>query len=93
MQEAVVHICYTVLSYLLRVYYMDTRNHFYLVLLQENPLLYCPGQTWVHILVSQTPTGGSKDVEREYTNAIQTFVLCSIDVLWTRRTTCNLVLL
>ncbi len=52
-------------------YIMDKRNHFYLVLLQENPFFYCLGQIWVHILLSQTPTGGSTNVGREFTNTIQ----------------------
>jgi hypothetical protein len=61
---------------------MDNRNHFYLVSLQENPSFYFLGQIWFHILVSQTPTGGSKDAGREYTNAIHfqpMFYRCSMD--------------
>ncbi len=54
---------------------MDKRNHFYLVLLQENnPFFYCLDGFLFHLQASQTlptvPTGGSKDVGKEYTNAI-----------------------
>jgi hypothetical protein len=45
------------------------------------------------LLVSQIPTGGSKDIGRECKQMLYTFVLCSIDLLLTRGTTCNLVLL
>jgi hypothetical protein len=49
---------------------MDKRNHFYLVLLQENPFFYCLDQIWGHSLVSQTPTGDTTDVRIEYMNVI-----------------------
>jgi hypothetical protein len=70
---------------MLYVCIMDKRkNHFYLVLLQENHFFYCClGKNWVPILlVSQTPTGGSKDVGREYANAIcfcPTLYICIMD--------------
>jgi hypothetical protein len=55
---------------------MGKKNHFYLILLKENPFFYCClDQIWVHILVRQIPTGGSTNVVRDYTNA---FILCSI---------------
>jgi hypothetical protein len=46
---------------------MEKRNHFYLVLLQENnPFFYCLDQIWVDLLVSsQISTGGSKEVGGE----------------------------
>jgi hypothetical protein len=60
-----------------------------LVLLPENHFLYCLDQIWVHsLLVSQIPTGGSKEVGREYTNVmIHLHPMFYRDVLWTRGTT------
>jgi hypothetical protein len=50
---------------------MDKRNHFYLVLLQENnPFFCCLDQFLFHSQASQIPTGCSKDVGKEYPNAI-----------------------
>jgi hypothetical protein len=49
---------------------MDKRNPFHLVLLQDNPFFYCLVQFWVHLLVSQIPTGGSREVARESVNTI-----------------------
>jgi hypothetical protein len=55
----------------------------------DNHFFYCPDQIWVHILVSQIPTGGFKDTNwgstnlgREYTNAIHfcsMFYICIMD--------------
>jgi hypothetical protein len=53
---------------------------------ENNPFFYCLNQILVHALVGETPFGGSKDVGWS-TQMLYTFVLCSIDVLWTRRTT------
>jgi hypothetical protein len=52
---------------------MDKRNHSYLVLLWENPFFYYLDQIWVHLLVSQIPTGGTTDVGREYIHVILIF--------------------
>jgi hypothetical protein len=43
-------------------------------LVKDNPFLYCLDQIWVHLLFSQIPTGGSKEVGGEYTNAIHFLV-------------------
>jgi hypothetical protein len=62
---------------------MDKRNHFYLVLLQENnPFFYCLDRFLFHLQASQIPTGGSKNVGKEYMNAIYfclMFYRCSMD--------------
>jgi hypothetical protein len=63
---------------------MYKRYHFYLVLLQENPFFYCLDHIWTHLLVSKISTGGSTDVGRVHMKQCYIFVLCSIDVLWTR---------
>jgi hypothetical protein len=47
---------------------MDKRNHFYLVLLQENPFFYSLHQICVHLLVSQIQIGGFTDVGRVFTS-------------------------
>jgi hypothetical protein len=49
---------------------MDKRNHFNFIFLKESPFFYCLDQIFVHLLVSQIPAGGSKEVGREYMNAI-----------------------
>jgi hypothetical protein len=49
---------------------MDNVNHFNFILLQENPFFYYLDQIWVHLLVSQIPAGGSKEIGGEYTNDI-----------------------
>ncbi len=50
---------------------IDKTNHFYLVLLQENPFFYYLEQILVHLLVNQIiPTGGSTDVGTEYMHVI-----------------------
>jgi hypothetical protein len=43
---------------------MDKRNHFYLVLLQENPFFFCLEQIWVHLLFNEISAGESTDVGR-----------------------------
>jgi hypothetical protein len=57
---------------------MDKRNHFYLVLLEENPFFYCLDQICMNLLLSQIQTGSFTDVGREYTNAKQ-FLPMSLD--------------
>ena len=58
-------------------------NHLYLVLLQDyNPFFYCLDGFLFHLQASQIPTGGSKDVGKEYTNAIHfhpMFYRCIMD--------------
>jgi hypothetical protein len=49
---------------------VDKWDPFYLFLLQDNPFFYCLVQFWVHLLVSQIPTGGSREVGKESMNTI-----------------------
>jgi hypothetical protein len=55
---------------------MEKRNHFNLVLLQENnPFFYCLDKIWVDLLVSQIPTGGSKEVGGDYSYTLLSYIL------------------